>query len=183
MAPNSNWRRLIRTTSCFTIRIENFPVRFTHETICQSFDSTKEMKVFFLGFQEDIIYLFQDKFLFRILYLFTLVILVVLYLADINYMAYPMLDFQVKWPLYAQLLFCWLKSISFVADNMFAPFLLIVAHLSDGKCWNIKLQNLNFDSGQLWTRPYNFNKNYKLITSAKQLIWFEKGWSRSFYLK
>ena len=42
------------------------------------------MKVFFLGFQEDIIYLFQDKFLFRILYLFTLVILLCFIIWD-NY--------------------------------------------------------------------------------------------------
>ena len=53
------------------------------------------LKVFFWAFKEDLIYLFQNKFLFRTLYLFYSCNPVVLYLADINYMAYLMLDFHL----------------------------------------------------------------------------------------
>ena len=38
-----------------------------------------QLKVFFLGFKEDLIYLFQNKFLFRILYFTTHVILLCYY--------------------------------------------------------------------------------------------------------
>ena len=42
---------------------------------CFSMNLLVVLKVFFLGFKDDLIYLFQNKFLFRIFYLSTLVIL------------------------------------------------------------------------------------------------------------
>ena len=56
---------------------------------------TKQLKVFFWGFKEDLIYLFQNKFFVQDTLLIYSCNPVVLYLADINYMAYPMLDLHL----------------------------------------------------------------------------------------